>query len=169
MQHVAYGVAQLGVLALPFAFLAGLLRSRLAQTAVSRLVLELGQTPPPGKLQEALALSLGDPSVQLAYWWPDRQAFVDPEGKLVELSDLPPGLTPTILERGGERVGALVHDRHLDEEPELIEAVGAWSSEPTVSATSSRTGSPISLRSPTWSAVWARADRPSTRQSWPSW
>lgn len=122
---VAYGAAQVGILALPFAFLAGLLRSRLAQIAVSRLVLELGQTPPPGKLQEALALSLGDPGVQLAYWWPDRQAFVDLEGKLVELSDLPPGLTPTILERGGERVGALVHDRHLDQEPELIEAVGA--------------------------------------------
>ena len=104
VQHVAYGVAQVGILALPFAFLAGLLRSRLAQTAVSRLVLELGQTPPPGKLQEALALALGDPSVQLAYWWPDRQAFVDLEGTLVQLSDLPPGLALTILERGGERV-----------------------------------------------------------------
>jgi signal transduction histidine kinase len=125
VQDAVYGAAQVGILALPFAFLAGLLRSRLAQIAVSRLVLELGQTPPPGKLQEALAVSLGDPGVQLAYWWPDRQAFVDLEGKLVELSDLPPGLTPTILERGGERVGALVHDRHLDQEPELIEAVGA--------------------------------------------
>jgi signal transduction histidine kinase len=125
VKHVVYGAAQVGILALPFAFLAGLLRSRLAQTAVSRLVLELGQTPPPGKLQAALALSLGDPSVRLAYWWPDRQAFVDLEGRLVDLSGLPPGLTPTILERGGERVGALVYDRHLDEEPELIEAVGA--------------------------------------------
>jgi signal transduction histidine kinase len=125
VQHAVYGATQVGILALPFAFLAGLLRSRLAQIAVSRLVLELGQTPPPGKLQEALALSLGDPSVQLAYWWPDRQAFVDLDGKLVDLSDLPPGFTPTILERGGERVGALVHDRHLDQEPELIEAVGA--------------------------------------------
>jgi signal transduction histidine kinase len=125
VQSAAYGATQVGILALPFAFLAGLLRSRLAQIAVSRLVLELGQTPPPGKLQEALALSLGDPGVQLAYWWPDRQAFVDLEGRLVELYDLPPGRTPTILERGGERVGALVHDRHLDQEPELIEAVGA--------------------------------------------
>src|SRR5207244_7360507 len=69
VQHAVYGAAQVGILALPFAFLAGLLRSRLAQIAVSRLVLELGQTPPPGRLQEALALSLGDPSVQLAYWW----------------------------------------------------------------------------------------------------
>jgi signal transduction histidine kinase len=125
VQHAVYGAAQVGILALPFAFLAGLLRSRLAPIAVSRLVLELGQTPPPGKLQAALALSLGDPSVQLAYWWPDRQAFVDLEGRLVDLSGLPPGRTPTILERGGERVGALVHDRHLDQEPELIEAVGA--------------------------------------------
>jgi len=59
---------------------------------VSRLVLELGQTPPPGKLQEALALSLGDPSVQLAYWWPDRQAFVDLEDirSIFTKLDLPP-------------------------------------------------------------------------------
>ena len=75
VQHGVYAAAQVGILVLPFAFLAGLLQSRLAQIAVSRLVLELGQTPPPGRLQEALALSLGDPSVQLAYWWPDRQAF----------------------------------------------------------------------------------------------
>ena len=36
VQHVAYGAAQVGILALPFAFLAGLLRSRLAQTARPR-------------------------------------------------------------------------------------------------------------------------------------
>ncbi|TMK38080.1 MAG: hypothetical protein E6G66_18890, partial [Actinobacteria bacterium] len=107
VQHGVYAAAQVGILVLPFAFLAGLLQSRLAQIAVSRLVVELGETPPPGKLQGALAAALGDPGVQLAYWWPDREAFVDLDGKLVELSDLPPGLTPTILERGGERVGAL--------------------------------------------------------------
>ncbi|MFN2592710.1 MAG: sensor histidine kinase [Candidatus Dormibacteria bacterium] len=125
VQHALYGAAQVGILTLPFAFLAGLLRSQLAQVAVSRLVLELGQTPPPGRLQEALALTLGDPSLQLAYWWPDRQAFVDLAGRIVQLGDLPPGLTLTILQHGGERVGALVHDRHLEQEPDLIEAVGA--------------------------------------------
>jgi signal transduction histidine kinase len=127
-QHALYGAAQVGILALSFAFLAGLLRSRLAQMAVSRLVLELGETPPPGKLQGALAVALGDPSVQLAYWWPDRQAFVDLEGRRVLLSGLPPPLTLTVLKRGEERIGALVHDRHLDQEPELIEAVGAAAS-----------------------------------------
>jgi signal transduction histidine kinase len=127
-QHALYGAAQVGILALSFAFLAGLLQSRLAQMAVSRLVLELGETPPPGKLQGALAAALGDPSVQLAYWWPDRQAFVDLDGRRVLLSGLPPPLTLTVLKRGEERIGALVHDRHLDQEPELIEAVGAAAS-----------------------------------------
>jgi signal transduction histidine kinase len=117
-----------GILALSFAFLAGLLQSRLAPMAVSRLVLELGETPPPGRLQGALAAALGDPSVQLAYWWPERQAFVDLEGRRVLLSGLPPQLTLTVLKRGEERIGALVHDRHLDQEPELIEAVGAAAS-----------------------------------------
>jgi signal transduction histidine kinase len=124
-QHALYGAAQVGILALSFAFLAGLLQSRLAQMAVSRLVLELGETPAPGKLQGALAVALGDPSVQLAYWWPDRQAFVDLEGRRVLLSGLPSPLTLTVLKRGGECIGALVHDRHLEQEPELIEAVGA--------------------------------------------
>jgi signal transduction histidine kinase len=128
VQHALYGAAQVGILALSFAFLAGLLQSRLAQIAVSRLVLELGQTPPPGRLQGALATALGDPSVQLAYWWPDRQAFVDLEGKRVRLSGLAPQLTLTVLERGEERIGALVHDRHLNQEPELIQAVGAAAS-----------------------------------------
>ncbi|MCW3034857.1 MAG: integral rane sensor signal transduction histidine kinase [Actinobacteria bacterium] len=128
VQHALYGAAQVGILALSFAFLAGLLQSRLAQMAVSRLVLELGETPPPGKLQGALAVALGDPSVQLAYWWPDRQAFVDLEGRRVLLSGLPAPLTLTVLKRGEEPIGALVHDRHLDQEPELIEAVGAAAS-----------------------------------------
>jgi signal transduction histidine kinase len=128
VQHALYGAVQVGILALSFAFLAGLLQSRLAPMAVSRLVLELGETPPPGRLQRALAAALGDPSLQLAYWWPERQAFVDLEGRRVLLSGLPPQLTSTVLKRGEERIGALVHDRHLDQEPELIEAVGAAAS-----------------------------------------
>src|SRR5438270_47698 len=102
LHNALYFADQVAILALPFAFLAGLLRSRLAQAAVSRLVVELGQTPPPGRLQRALARTLGDPSVLLAYWLPAKGRFVDLEGREVSLSEPSPGRAVSVLERGNE-------------------------------------------------------------------
>ena len=60
------------VATVPFGFLTGLLRSRLAQgTAVSELIARLGQAPGEGTLRAALADALDDPSLALAYWLPD--------------------------------------------------------------------------------------------------
>src|SRR5262249_37867597 len=50
--------------AVPFAFLFGILRSRLAYGSVSRLVLAIGQGTP---AREAIAVALGDPSLELAF------------------------------------------------------------------------------------------------------
>jgi len=125
LHNALYFADQVAILALPFAFLAGLLRSRLAQAAVSRLVVELGQTPPPGRLQRALARTLGDPSVLLAYWLPAKGRFVDLEGREVSLSEPSPGRAVSVLERGNEPIAALVHDAYLEQEPELVQAVGA--------------------------------------------
>ena len=66
----------LALLTVPLAFLAGLLRSRLARSAVATLVVELGETPEPGRLRDALTRALGDPSLELAYWLRD-DTFVD--------------------------------------------------------------------------------------------
>jgi signal transduction histidine kinase len=110
----------------PFAFELGLLRSRLARGAVAELVVELGQTRAPGKLQEALARALHDPALALAYWLPEQRRFVDREGRPVELPpDESSALATTIVERDGRRVAALVHDASLRDDPELVEAVCA--------------------------------------------
>ena len=69
----------------PLAFLAGLARSRLDRSAVGDLAIELEQAPSPDRLQQALARALHDPTVQLAYWLPDQQAFVDGAARPVEL------------------------------------------------------------------------------------
>ena len=74
----------LALLTVPLAFLAGLLRSRLARSAVATLVVELGETPEPERLSEALARALGDPSLELAYWLRD-DTFVDADGHVVSL------------------------------------------------------------------------------------
>jgi signal transduction histidine kinase len=109
----------------PLAFELGLLRSRLARGAVADLVVELERTPAPGKLRDALARTLHDPSLALAYWLSDRQVYVDLDGRPFELPPEGGSQLTTIVEREGRRVAALVHDASLREEPELVEAVCA--------------------------------------------
>jgi signal transduction histidine kinase len=109
----------------PFAFKLGLLRSRLARGAVADLVVELGETRAPGRLRDALARALHDPSLSLAYWLPEQERFVDLAGRAVELPGDGGPRAATIVEREGRRVAALVHDPSLREDPELVDAVCA--------------------------------------------
>jgi signal transduction histidine kinase len=104
----------------PFAFLAGLLRARMARGAVAQLVLELGEAPEPGHVRDALARALGDPDLRVAFWVPERDGYVDADGRPVE-----PSPTATLVERSGRRVAALEHDEALAGQPELLESVAA--------------------------------------------
>ncbi|MEA2177449.1 MAG: hypothetical protein QOG77_746 [Solirubrobacteraceae bacterium] len=108
--------------ALPFAFLAGLMRNRWSRAgAVGELVERLGVDR--ASLTETLSGAMGDPTLRLAYWLPQAERFVDGTGRTVELPDGDdPYRAATMVERDGERIGALVHDRSLCEEPELVGA-----------------------------------------------
>jgi signal transduction histidine kinase len=81
-----------------------------------------------GPVREMLAASLGDHSVTIAYWLPDRGAFVDEAGHRVELPDRSSGRTWTAVERDGRRVAAIIHDVALDTSRELVQAAAAASS-----------------------------------------
>ena len=59
-------------------------RDRRARAAVSRLAADLGAAPAPGSLQAALARSLGDQRLEVAYWLPGSQRYVDDAGRPVE-------------------------------------------------------------------------------------
>jgi signal transduction histidine kinase len=110
------------VATIPFGFLVGLLRSRLAHgTAVSELVARLGQAPEAGELRAALADALDDRTLWLAYWLPDAQRFVDAAGRDVDVPD--GGWTEVELQ--GRRIAAIVHDPALTEERDLVRAAGA--------------------------------------------
>jgi signal transduction histidine kinase len=111
-------------LALPAALLAGLLRARLARASVGDLVLELERTPPQG-LRDALARALGDPTLRVAFWLPDRREFVDAAGAPVELPAGEREQAVTRLEQDGAPIAALLHDPSLLDEPQLVEAAGA--------------------------------------------
>jgi signal transduction histidine kinase len=111
------------VATIPFGFLVGLLRTRLAQgAALSTLIAQVGEMPgEEGPLRAALAEALGDPSLSLAYWLPESERFVDAHGRPVTVSG--PGWTEVELQ--GRRIAAIAHDPAVADEPDLVRTAGA--------------------------------------------
>jgi signal transduction histidine kinase len=102
--------------------LAALLVAPWQRAAIADLVVELGQARS-GTLRGALARALGDPSLEIGYWLPDRGAFVDAEGRTLTPPEPGSGRSMTVLEREGQPVAVLVHDPAVLEDPGLVEAV----------------------------------------------
>jgi signal transduction histidine kinase len=111
---------------LPFAFLIGLLRSRFNQAeAISSLVGQLAGGGGRGALRRALAAALGDDTLELAYWVPNQGAYVDPEGRPVQVDPPPEGKIATTIEHEGRRIAAILHVAGLAEKRELVHTVAA--------------------------------------------
>ncbi|HEX6698491.1 MAG TPA: histidine kinase dimerization/phosphoacceptor domain-containing protein, partial [Solirubrobacteraceae bacterium] len=111
---------------LPFAFLAGLVRSRYSRAgAVGELIERLNNPEADRSLGLALADALGDRSLKLVYWRPSAGHYVTYDGRAVELPKPGSGRAVTEVEREGIRVGAIIHDASLADEPGLVRAVAA--------------------------------------------
>jgi signal transduction histidine kinase len=124
-QQWAYLPSVVARIMIPVAFLYGLLRGRIERSGVGDLVIEAGGTPSASTLQQALARTLHDPSLELAYWLPERDRFVDTAGREVELPAEDGPRVTTLVERDGQRRAAIIHDRALLEDPRLVETVSA--------------------------------------------
>jgi signal transduction histidine kinase len=109
----------------PLAFLVGVLSSRLARSTVADLLVELRGSPPSEALPGIFARALRDPSVTIAYWLPEYESWADLEGRPVELPAEDSGRAATVIERDGVPLAALVHNRSLTDEPELLDAASA--------------------------------------------
>ncbi len=109
----------------PALFLTGLLSARLARSDVANMFVELSANPAPADLRDAFARALRDPSLVLAYWLPDRGEWADEGGRYVEVPSPDPGRSTTMIEADGEPVAALLHEAALEDERELLDAVGA--------------------------------------------
>ncbi len=106
--------------AIPVAFLVGVLRTKLQRAAVGDLVVELSEIASPALVRDALARTLGDPSLEVAFWLPDKARYVDQNGQPVRLPD---GDGRAVTELEG--IAALVYDSSLLEDPALVRAAGA--------------------------------------------
>jgi signal transduction histidine kinase len=112
--------------AIPVAFLAGLVRTRASGVgAVSDLMTKLQRAPARGGLRDALADALRDPSIELAYWLPAKESYVDADGRPFELPQADSRRAVAQIEHDGRPVAAVVHDASLLDQPELIQSVGA--------------------------------------------
>jgi signal transduction histidine kinase len=109
----------------PIAVLVVLLQRRLARGAVAGLVVELGERSWGSDLRDALARALGDPALELAYWFAAGDRYVDVDGRPVELPAPDGARVVTVVERGGQPVAALIHDPALAENLVLVESVCA--------------------------------------------
>jgi signal transduction histidine kinase len=109
----------------PTLFLVGILRVRLARGSLADLALELGRGVPLGGLRDALARTLRDPTLQLAFAAPTGSGLVDADGQPFDID--PAGdRSATRLEHDGSLVAVLVHDPAIDREDKgLVEAVGS--------------------------------------------
>lgn len=112
-------------IALPIGFLVALLNQRIARGAVADLVVELGDSPAPERLREALATALHDPTLEVVRWSADRNAYVDATGAVIPPPVARPDRAVTLLESDHGRLAALVHDPALLDDPGLVASVGA--------------------------------------------
>jgi signal transduction histidine kinase len=116
-------LAACSIVTVPLAFLLGLLRSRLARGGLTDLVRRL-RTVQPDELQATLAAALDDPTLTVAYPQPDG-SHVDAAGRAVTLPGPDADRSVALVQHDGVQVAALVYDRALDDDPELVDAVGA--------------------------------------------
>jgi signal transduction histidine kinase len=121
VSNVTDWAAMLVVMGVPFLFLTGLLKGRLARADISRVLAE----EPVGGVQERIRDLLHDPTAELLY------ARVEPTLTYIDCDGRPrepvaaPGRAVTLIERKGRPLGAIVHDEALCDEPELREQVAA--------------------------------------------
>ncbi len=118
---------QLAALAgVPVAFVVVLLHGGFARTGE---IAELGawlSTAAAGRagLADALARTLGDPSLQLVFWVPDRHAYVDANGNPVMPSAAGAGRAAAEINSAGGRVGAIIYDATLIDDAAPVRAAG---------------------------------------------
>jgi class 3 adenylate cyclase len=107
----------------PVGFIAGQLKSERRQATAGRLVIELGQNPAPGELEQRLRAALRDPTLAVLHWSEASGAYLDGSGKPVPLPAEDDQRGVTYLERQGRPMTALVHDPAVLGDTDLAKTV----------------------------------------------
>ena len=109
----------------PIGFMTGQLRSQMSEAVAGRLVIELGQVGTPAELERRLRTALRDPSLAVLHWSDSAGAYLDGAGRPAALPGDHEERAVTLLERQGRPMTALVHDRAVLDNPNLVKTVTA--------------------------------------------
>jgi signal transduction histidine kinase len=111
----------------PFAFMAGLIRTRVAEaSAVREIVARLGD--PSARSQgvcHALAGALEGTGLEFAYRDRERGIYVDGHGTPIQVPPRDPDRAVLPLETGGDRGPVLIYDATREQERDLVRAIAA--------------------------------------------
>lgn len=120
-----FPIQLISVAGVPVAFTLALLRGGFARTGEIEALGTWLSSADPGRptLAAALARALGDDSVELVFWVPEREAYVHANG---DLAAGPGGADRgwAEIQRSGERVGAIDYDQTLLADPRPVHAAG---------------------------------------------
>lgn len=109
----------------PTTFVAGLVRHGGVRATLERFGDDLARGRAPWALRRALGRAIGDSSLELAFWIPHLERYVDSEGGPFELPSQG-RQTVTVVEEGGVPVAAIVYEASLFvRDTELLNAVCA--------------------------------------------
>ncbi|HEX4283341.1 MAG TPA: histidine kinase [Solirubrobacteraceae bacterium] len=123
-QNAVTVVSAATIAAVPFAFLAGLLRMRTTRAdIVGGLVGNLESAG--SSIRETIATALGDPSLELIYWRAEKAEYVTADGGPARLPTGDSSRAVAEIERDGRPIAAMIFDATLADEPELIAAVSS--------------------------------------------
>jgi signal transduction histidine kinase len=120
-----YAVQVSGIGLVPIAFGWSLMRGGFARSAqLEELGAWLGvEERGHAVLRRALASTLGDPSLELVFWLPDR-GYVDAEGRAVATPVAGARRAVSVIEPAGARVGAITYDPAALDDPALVRTAG---------------------------------------------
>jgi signal transduction histidine kinase len=104
-----FAVGSAAVTLLAAGLISGIVRTRAERRTVARIAASLDQAPAPGSLQSALAAALHDPGLQIAYWLPGAQGYIDASGRAVPDPSPAPGRVVTRLTRSGRMIAVISH------------------------------------------------------------
>jgi signal transduction histidine kinase len=114
---------QAAIVATSAALAAQLLWGRTSGTAVTGLVIDLGDRHEPSAMRAAVAHALGDPGLRIAYRVGGGSSWVDEAGRTVPMPASGAGRAVTMIEADGAPVAALSHDPTALEDPDLVASV----------------------------------------------
>lgn len=94
-----------------------------ARGAVAGALVQLGAFPGMAALEEALRRALGDPELAVAHWSAAAGAYLDREGRRIDVDRPGPDRAVLGVQRDGQPIAVVVHDATMKVDPALVARV----------------------------------------------